>query len=78
MFNGEGGGTGYTAGVAIVIHSSFSQYIEDLEPINDRIMYSILEGTMLCTRIFNYMLQSDRPCEEKQQHMKNYKNIVWI
>ena len=66
FFSGEGGNTTtYTPGVGLVMHNSFLQYIEDIEPINDRLMYITLKGTMPCTIICCYMAQSDRPSEEK-------------
>ena len=71
--SGEGGRKEYTGGVAIIIHNSYLQYIEDIEPITDRIMYITLRGTLPTTIITTYMPQSDRPYEETQKHMNNYK-----
>ena len=49
FFSGEGSGKDQstcTPGVAIITHSSYTQYLEDIEPVSDRIMHSILRGTM--------------------------------
>ena len=40
FFSGEGGRKEYTAGVGMIISNKFMQYIEDIEPIDDRLMYS--------------------------------------
>ena len=64
VFSGDGGRKEYTAGVGIVIHNSFLQYIEDIEPSDDRLMYITLGGTMPITITVTYMPQSDRSYEE--------------
>ena len=61
FFSGEGGRKEYTGGVAIIVHNSYLQYIEDIEPITDRIMYITLRGTMPTTIITVYMPAADRP-----------------
>ena len=60
VFSGEGGRTEYTAGVGMVISNKFMQYIEDIEPINDRIMYATLRGTIECNIICTYMPPAER------------------
>ena len=62
-----------THGVGVIIHNSFMQYIEDIELIDDRLMYITLRGTMPTTIIITYMPQSDRPYEEQTRIQKNYK-----
>ena len=42
--SGEGGRKEYTAGVGMVISNKFMQYIEDIVPINDRLMYATIRG----------------------------------
>ena len=39
FFSGEGGRDEWTAGVGFVINNKFLQYIQDIEPINDRLIY---------------------------------------
>ena len=54
FFSGEGGRKEYTVGVGMIISNKFMQYIEDIEPINDRLMYAILRGTVECNIICTY------------------------
>lgn len=65
FFGGERGRPEYTAGVAIVVHNSYLQDIEDIEPINCRVMYITLRGAMPTTIISAYLPTADRPSEEK-------------
>ena len=77
FFSGEGGNSNtYTPGVAIIIHNNFLQYIEDIEPISDRLMYITLKGTFPITIISAYMPQSDRPYEEKVANYEKLQKIV--
>ena len=73
FFSGEGGRKEHTGGVAIVVHNSYLQYIEDIEPITDRIMYITLRGAMPTTIITVYMSAADRPYEEKSETYDNYR-----
>ena len=47
FFSGEEGRSEYTAGVAIVIQNKFIQYVDDIEPIDDRLMYLTLRDLHL-------------------------------
>ena len=75
-FSGEGGRKEYTAGVAIIVENSYLQYIEDIEPISDRLMYITLRGTMPTTIIAAYMSAADRPYEEKSEAYAQLQSIV--
>ena len=63
----------YTPGAALIIHSSSLQYIEDIEPVPDRLMYTILRGTIPTTRLATLMPASERPYEEKHHAMIHYE-----
>ena len=56
-----------TAGVGVVINNKFMQYVEDIEPNNDRLMYITLRGTIKIHIIITYQPAADRPAEEKQK-----------
>ena len=72
----EGGRKDYTGGVAIIVDNSYLQYVEDIEPISDRLMYITLRGTMPTTIITAYMPAADRPYEEKNEAYEKLQNIV--
>ena len=74
--SGERGRKGYTAGVALTMHNSFLQYIEDTEPMTDILMHITLRGTLPTTIIATYMPASDRPYEEKHNALKRYRNRI--
>ena len=76
FLSGEGGRETYTAGVGIVIANNMLQYIEDIEPINDRRMYIVLKGTLQTTFITAYFPQSDRPTEETEHIYEKLQNII--
>ena len=40
FFSGAGRRAEYIAGTAIVIHYSFFHYIDEMEPVTDRIIYT--------------------------------------
>ena len=65
FFSGEGGREEYTAGVGMVINNNFLKYIEDIEPVNDRLMYATLRGTIESNIICTYM-----PPAERQNHLE--------
>ena len=57
-------GTEWSAGVGIVVENKYVQYIEDIEPINDRIIRMTLNGKMPVTILGIYLPQAGRPEEE--------------
>ena len=57
-------------GVGLVIRKDIAKHIEDIEPINERIMYITIDGTMKINIIVAYMPTSIDPIEEK----KNIRN----
>lgn len=57
----------YKAGVGIIVHNSFMQHIEDIEPIDDRLMYVTLRGIMHTSIMITYTPPPDRPYEEKTE-----------
>ena len=65
FFSGEGGREEYTAGVGMVINNNFLKYVEDIEPVNDRLMYATLRGTIESNIICTYM-----PPAERQNHLE--------
>ena len=70
FFSGDRGRQEYTAGAAIVIRSSFLQYIADIETVNDRLIYITCRGTLPTFIIITYMpLQIDHT-KKKHKHMK--------
>lgn len=64
FFSGDGGQLEQTAGVAIIVYSTFLQYVEHIEPINDRVMSITLKRTMPTTIISAHLQASERPYEE--------------
>ena len=60
FFSGEGGRKDYTAGVGMVIRNKFMQYIEDIVPINDRLMYLTIRGTIETNIVCTYMPPAER------------------
>jgi len=76
FFSGEGGREEYTAGVGAVISNKYLKYIEDIEPITDRLMYIILKGTIEITIIIAYMPPADRPQEEKQKAYADLQKCI--
>jgi exonuclease III len=65
FFSGEGGRQEYTAGVGMVINNNFLKYIEDIEPVNDRLMFVTLRGIIESNIICTYM-----PPAERQNHLE--------
>ncbi len=63
----------------MIISNKFMQYIEDTEPINDRLMYATIRGIIECNIICTYMPPAERQnladklVEEKEEHMMKYK-----
>ena len=76
LFSGEGGREAYTAGVGIVINNKHIKCIEDIEPIDARLMYITLKGTIPITIIVTYMPPVDRPEEENIKAYNNLQNII--
>ena len=76
FFSGEGGRKEYTAGVAIVVHNKFLQYIEDIEPISDRLMYITIRGIIETNIICIYLPPADRPDLEKDIAYNNLQKII--
>ena len=76
FFSGEGGRPEWTAGVAYVINNKFMQYIADIEPIDDRLIYITLRGSLSTTIINTYMPPADRPQAEKQKTYENLHKIT--
>ena len=76
FFSGEGGREEYTAGVAIIINNKYLQYVKDIEPIDDRLMYLTLNGRIDTTIIVTYMPPSDRPNIEKTKAYDNLQKIT--
>jgi len=76
FFSGEGGRETYTAGVALVIDNEYLQFIDDLEPINDRIMYITLKGTIKTTIVSAYAPTADRTTEEKEQYYLDIQQVI--
>ena len=67
-FSGENKtGREWTAGVAIIVETTYVKYIEDIEPINDRLMHITIRGTMPITLICVYIPQGARTTEEKEE-----------
>ena len=73
--------TEYTAGVEFVMDNNYIQYIQDVEPVNDRLITMTIEYTMPITLISAYMPQAGRPEEEKHaaydnltKHYKRHRN----
>ena len=54
-------------GVGIVINNNLSKRIEDIEPINDRLMYITLAGVLPLNLIVTYMPTSIHSPDEKEQ-----------
>ena len=80
-FSGENGRPEYTAGVAIVIKNKMIKHMEDIEPINDRLMTMKLKGTLQIKIINTYIPQAKRPGEEKDtayQKLRKSKNTQKI
>ena len=77
-FSGEkkNEGTEWTAGVGIVIENKYVQYIDDIEPISDRIIRMTLNGKMPVTLIGVYMPQAGRPEEEGEQIGKQVEKEI--
>ena len=65
FFSGENGRPEYTAGLAIVIKNDYLKYVQDIEPIDDRLMILTLKGIMPITIINTYIPQAERPEEER-------------
>ncbi len=76
FFSGEGGREKYTAGVGLVIGNKFLQFIEDIEPIDDRLMYITLKCAIEITIVITYMPAADRPTEEKQRAYGNLQKVI--
>ena len=52
------------------------QYIADIEPIDDRLIYITLRGSLNTTIINTYMPPADRPQVEKQKAYENLHKIT--
>lgn len=75
FMSGEGGREEYTAGVGIIIANKHIQHIEDIEPIDDRIMYMVLKGVLEVTILVCYCPPADRPSDEKVAHYEKTQKI---
>ena len=60
FFSGEGGRKEDTVGVGMVIRNKFMQYIDDIVPINDRLMYLTIRGIIESNIICTYMPPAER------------------
>ena len=58
---------GYTAGVGFVIDNDYIQYIDDIEPVNDRLCVLRLRHAAPITLLAVYIPQALRPEEEKEE-----------
>ena len=76
LFSGEGGRPEYTAGAALIVANNILQYIEDIEPITDRLMYAVLRGTVETTIIVVYTPPADRPQEEKHKAYEDLQKVI--
>ena len=61
---------GYTAGVGFVIENRFLQYVEDVEPVNDKLCLLRLRHAAPITLIATCIPQAMKPEEEKIQMYK--------
>ena len=52
------------------------QYIEDIEPISDRVMYIVLKTTVEATIVIVYMPPADRPQEEKHNAYEELQKVI--
>ena len=66
-FSGENGRKEYTAGGGIVMRNDYTKHIEDIEPVDDRLITLTLKSTLKVKNINTYMPQADRPNEEKDK-----------
>lgn len=64
VFSGEGGREEHTAGAAVAINNKILQHIEDIEPMNDRIMYITAKGALPIITMLACMPKADGPTEE--------------
>ena len=76
FFSGEGGREEYTAGVGIVINNELIQYLEDAEPITDRLAYITLRGPLNINIAVTYTPTADRPTEEKEKTDADTQKII--
>ena len=76
FFSGEGGREEYTAGVGIVINNKLIQYLEDAEPITDRLAYITLRGPLNINIALTYTPTADRPTEEKEKAYADIQKII--
>ena len=76
FFSGEGGREEYTAGVGIVINNKLIQYLEDAEPITDRLAYITLRGPLNINIAVTYTPTADRPTEEKEKTYADIQKII--
>jgi exonuclease III len=60
----------WTAGVGVVIENSLVKNILDIEPVNDRLIKLVLNGTIPITMLGVYIPQAGRPEEEKDRAYK--------
>jgi len=67
---------GYTDGAAIAIRKEWIQHIEDIEPINDNIIYITLKGHMPVTIIGVHMPQAGRETADKERAYKIVDQII--
>ena len=61
------------AGVAIVVNNELLNYIQDIEPISDRLMYVTLGYTMPITLINVYMPTAAYETQAKENQYKQLK-----
>ena len=82
VFSGEGGRKEHTAGVGMVISNKFMQYIEDIVPINDRLMYFTIRGIIECNIICTYMPPAERQnlperlIEDKEKTYEEIQKVI--
>ena len=63
------------AGVAIIIKNDLLNYIQDIQPINDRLMYITLEHIMPVTFINVYMPTAEHTTEVKELCYKQLQKL---
>ena len=62
-------------GVGLVIRKDIAKHIEDIEPINDRLMYITIDGTIQINIIVAYMPTAIDPTEIKDKAYENLQNL---
>ena len=61
-------------GVGVVVRNDLVKYIEDIEPINERLMYITFASSLPITLIITYMPTSIDNTENKEKAYENLQN----